>query len=123
MDELEALEWSEWFPWSDISSGRLQAPGQLGVYEARHRHQEIRLHIGETNRLKRRVSYLVKGDGPHSAGERIRAKENVGTVQVRWAVTNQHEEIEALLLREHENRFGCLPIHTKRIGRARSGRS
>lgn len=31
-------------------------------------------------------------------------------------------KIEALLLREHENRFGRLPIHTKRIGRAGPGR-
>ena len=119
MNEREVLEWSAWFPWSDISSGTIRAPRRLGVYEARHRDQEIRLHIGETNRLERRVSFFVRGDGPHSAGERIRANENVATVLVRWATTERHGEAERQLHREHHDRFGRLPVHTKRTGRTR----
>ena len=122
MNASEVLEWSAWVPWNEILSRKTQAPRQPGVYEARHRDQEVRLHIGETNLLTRRVAYLVRGGGPHSAGKRIRANENADTVRVRWAATDRHQEIEALLLREHENRFGRLPIHTKRIGRARPGR-
>lgn len=119
MNEVEVLDWSAWFRWSDISSRRIRAPGQPGVYEARHRGQEIRLTIGETNLLKRRVSYLVRGNGPHSAGERIRMTENVATVLVRWAITERHKVIEQQLHQEHRDRFGRLPIHTKRTGRAR----
>ena len=119
MNERETLEWLAWFPWSDIASGRIRAPGRPGVYEARHRDQEIRLHIGETNRLERRVSFFVRGDGPHSAGERVRASENVATVLVRWATTERHRETERQLHREHRDRFGRLPIHTKRTGRTR----
>ena len=119
MKELETLEWSEWFPWNNIYSRRIRAPEQPGVYEARHQGRESRLHIGETNLLKRRISYLVRGDGPHSAGERIRANENVANVLVRWAVTDRHEEIEQQLHREHRDRFGGLPTCTKRTGRAR----
>ena len=120
MNELEVLEWSAWFPWSDVSSGRIRAPEHPGVYEARRQDHEIRITIGETNLLKRRVSFLVRGDGPHSAGERIRATENVANVLVRWAVTERHEEIEQQLHREHRDRFGCLPIYTRRTGRARA---
>lgn len=120
MNELEVLEWSAWFPWNGILSGKTRPPARPGVYEARCRNQEIRLTIGETSLLKRRVSYLVRGDGPHSAGERIRASENVADVLVRWAVTGQHGEIEQRLHHEHRERFGCLPLYTKRTGRAGS---
>lgn len=79
--------------------------------------QEIRLTIGETSSLKRRVSYLVRGDGPHSAGEKIRGSENVADIEVRWAVTEQYGEIERQLHQAHRERFGCLPLYTKRTGR------
>lgn len=118
MSELAALQWSEWFPWSDIASGRIRAPGRAGVYEVRRRDQELRLTIGETNLLERRVSYLVTGNGPHSAGERIRASEEVANLLVRWAATERHEDVEQCLHGEHRDRFGCLPTHTRRTGRA-----
>lgn len=56
MNAPEILEWSAWVQWDGILSRKIEAPDQPGVYEARHRDQEIRLHIGETNLLKRRVS-------------------------------------------------------------------
>lgn len=115
--------WSAWCPWGDVLSGTIQVPARPGVYEAKRRDQESRLTIGETNLLSRRVSYLVRGDGPHSAGERIRARENVVGVLVRWAVTERHEEVERQLHAEHRNRFGCLPLYTKKTGRARPARS
>ena len=121
--EHERLEWSEWHPWRDILSARVQAPGQPGVYEARRRDQQIRLTIGETNHLVRRVSYLIRGNGPHSAGERIRGSESVADLLVRWAVTEHHVEVEERLHREHRDRFGCLPVHTRETGRARPARS
>ena len=83
----------------------------------KHRDQEVRLHIGESNRLQRRVSYCVKGAGPHSACERIRANEHVPDLQVRWAVTEQHQETEWQLLEAHEERFGKLPVYTRMKGR------
>ena len=118
MSELAAVRWSEWFRWSDIASGRIRAPRRAGVYEVRRRDQELRLTIGETNLLARRVSYLVRGTGPHSAGERIRAGEEVVNLLVRWAATEQHEEVEQYLHGAHRARFGCLPTHTRRTGRA-----
>ena len=118
MSELAAVRWSEWFRWGDIASGRIRAPRRAGVYEVRPRDQEMRLTIGETNLLQRRVSYLVRGTGPHSAGERIRASEDVANVLVRWAVTERHEEVEQHLHGAHRDRFGRLPTHTRRTGRA-----
>ena len=118
MSKLVAVQWSEWFPWSDIASGRTRAPRRAGVYEVRRRDQDLRLTIGETNLLERRVSYLVKGTGPHSAGERIRASEAVANLLVRWAVTERHEDVEQYLHGAHWDRFGCLPAHTRRTGRA-----
>lgn len=125
MSELEAVHWSEWFPWSDIATGRIRAPRRAGVYEVRRRNRELRLTIGETNLLETRVSYLVRGT--HSAGQRIRASEKVANLLVRWAATERHEEVEQYLHGAHRDRFGCLPTHTRRTGRAaqttRVGRS
>ena len=120
MSELAAVQWSEWFPWNDIASGSVRAPRRAGVYEVRRRDQEQRLTIGETNLLARRVSYLVRGTAPHSAGERIRASEQVAHLLVRWAATERHEEVEQYLHGAHWDRFGRLPIHTRRTGRAAS---
>ena len=80
----------------------------------KRRDQENRLTIGESNLLERRVSYLVRGDGPHSAGERIRASEDVANLLVRWAPICQHKEAERQLHERHRDRFGCLPTYTKR---------
>lgn len=118
MSELAAVQWSVWFPWSDIASGRIRAPKRAGVYEVRRRDQELRLTIGETNLLERRVAYLVRDTGPHSAGERIRAREEVVNLLVRWAATERHEEVEQYLHGAHRDRFGGLPTHTRRTGRA-----
>lgn len=112
-----SLEWSAWVPWTEISSGKIQAPARPGVYEVKHRDQEIRLHIGESNKLQRRVSFCLQGAGPHSACERIRANEHVANLHVRWAVTEQHQEAEWQLLEAHEERFGRLPVYTRMKGR------
>ena len=117
--ERETLEWSAWCPWGEVFSDTIRVPARPGVYEAKRCDQEIRLTIGQTNLLSRRVSYLVRGDGPHSAGERIRAREDVAHVLVRWALTERHEEVEVQLHREHRDRFGRLPVYTKKTGRAR----
>ena len=110
----KVLQWSEWFPWEDIRLDRIPVPEKSGVYEARNRDQEVRFTIGETNLLKRRVSYLVKGT--HSAGEKIRKNEDVANVIVRWAVTERHKEVEEELHREHCEKFGVLPTYVKRTG-------
>ena len=40
-DGMSLVEWSAWVPWTEISSGRIQAPARPGVYEVKHRDQEI----------------------------------------------------------------------------------
>ena len=87
----------------------------------KRRDQAIRLHIGESNKLLRRVSFCVKGTGAHSACERIRANEHKANLQVRWAVTEQHQESEWQLLEAHEERFGTLPVYTRMKGRGGPG--
>ena len=56
---------------------------------------------------------LVKGKAPHSAGDRIRAKEDVSKIVVRWAITNRPPAVEEEMHKKHLNRFGKLPKYVK----------
>jgi len=113
-----ALEWSEWVPWEvfkiDLRSGRgVKVPESTGVYEAKYRESEERLTIGRTSNLRMRVKVgLVKGNIPHSAGERIRENEDTSKIVVRWATTNKSACVEEELHDRHRRDFGGLPKYT-----------
>ena len=118
---LGTLPWSDWVPWNDLASGTLEAPPRSGVYEVASSlrdHPDRRLHIGESNRLARRVGLLVgRGKWPHSASDKIRATENVDELVVRWVVTARYKDAERALHDEHRSQFGCLPTYTAMTGR------
>jgi hypothetical protein len=92
----------------------VKVPAEPGVYEARYADSERRLHIGQTNNLCRRIKDgLVKGNIPHSAGERIRSQEDVVRIVIRWAICDRPVVVEKMLHAQHETQFGSLPKHTR----------
>jgi excinuclease UvrABC nuclease subunit len=115
------LRWSAWHSWQAIaadarSAGGVAIPHEPGVYEARYAdvNTGVYLHIGKASSLRFRVKQgLVKGGGPHSAGQSIRAAEDVSRIVVRWAVTDRPGAVEEELHRRYRERFGSLPKHTK----------
>jgi len=112
------LEWSDWYSWeelkSDARAGGVRVPERPGVYEVKYKDSEERLTIGSTNDLRLRIKQaLIKGKVPHSAGEKIRAKEEVSKLVVRWAVTDRPRAVEEELHRQYRERFGRLPQYTK----------
>ena len=111
-----AGKWSDWFAWLDVERRRgVKVPDASGVYEAREQGRDNRLTIGKASSLLSRVkSGLVRGIIPHSAGERIREHEDVSKVEVRWRSTDKPREVEKQLHREHKEKFGALPKHTRR---------
>lgn len=108
------LRWSPWVPWhalrEDVRAGGANVPDTSGVYEAKHVDAEDRLTIGKASNLRMRVKQgLIKGNSPHSAGERIRAREDIAKVVVRWAETDRPSAVEEELHERHRRAFGQLP--------------
>jgi len=115
-----ALDWSDWYPWNDLkidarSSMGINVPNYVsGVYEARYEDEEKRLTIGKATDLRMRVRQgLVKGKTPHSAGEKIRANEDVTRIVVRWSVTDRPCAVEEELHKKHQKNFGKLPKYVQ----------
>ena len=112
------LDWSEWHPWLDIKrhaqQGGVVVPNkQSGVYEVKIRGAEDRLAIGKSADLRMRIKQgLVCGKVGHPAGDKIRSRENVEDVMVRWAITDRPAAVEEELHMRHEGRFGELPKYT-----------
>ena len=85
-------------------------PTDPGCYEVRRDGAEVRLTIGRAANLRSRVKQgLVKGKFPHSTGTRIRAKEDVSKLLVRWAVTKRPAVVEEELHLRHREEYGRLP--------------
>lgn len=115
------LEWTDWIPWNDLKldarSGGFNIPNHIsGVYEAKHENSNERMTIGKATDLRMRVKHgLVKGKIPHSAGERIRANEDVSKIVIRWAITSRPCAVEEELHKKYKEKFGKLPkyvVHT-----------
>jgi excinuclease UvrABC nuclease subunit len=115
-----SLNWSPWISWNSLTTdsrglGGVNVPPKPGVYEAKFVEEMDSLHIGQSDNLRRRVKQgMVRGNIPHSTGERIRAVEDVSRIVVRWAETARQVEVEAELHKEHIRRFGSLPRHDRR---------
>ncbi|HXG42799.1 MAG TPA: hypothetical protein VNL95_08760 [Dehalococcoidia bacterium] len=112
------LEWSRWTTWAAIAAhareSGIRLPSGPGVYEVRYENQEERLYIGRASDLHSRVRQgLVKGTVPHSAGSRLRAREDLGRIVVRWASTDRSAAVEEELLRRHLRQFGRLPKYVR----------
>jgi hypothetical protein len=114
------LTWSEWIPWNDFKidaryGGGVQVPnGKAGVYEVKCIDSEERLTIGKASNLRMRIKQgLVKGKVPHSAGERIRKKEDISKIVVRWAITDRQAAVEEELHKRYQAKWGRLPKYTK----------
>lgn len=109
------LQWSEWHSWDivklDARKDGIKIPNKVsGVYEAKYLDEHERLTIGKASDLRFRVRQgLVKGKTSHSAGDNIRAKEDVSRIMVRWAVTDRPACAEEELHRRHRGKFGRLP--------------
>src|SRR5712692_10189760 len=112
------LDWSDWVSWNDLkpdarSEDCVRIPnGRPGVYEVKHTDAEECLTIGKASDLRMRIKQgLVKGKTPHSAGDRIRAGEDVTQVVIRWAPTDRPAAAEEELHRQHLVKFGRWPKH------------
>lgn len=119
------LNWSEWCSWSKLELdartdfGAVSVPSSPGVYEARQTAAgalpDERLTIGKASDLRMRIKQgLVKGKIPHSAGKKIRAKESVSGILVRWAETDRPAATEEELHRLYKDKVGDLPKYTER---------
>lgn len=113
------LEWSEWVRWDELKldarHGGVRVPNKRsGVYEVKCDESEERLTIGKSTDLRMRIKQgLVKGKSPHSTGEKIREKEDVSKLLVRWAETERPAAVEEELHKRYVNRFGKLPKYTE----------
>jgi hypothetical protein len=56
---------------------------------------------------------LVRGNVPHSAGDRIRKEEDLTEVELRWAETDRPAAVEEELHRQYIDEHGHLPKHTR----------
>jgi len=111
------LEWDDWYHWDDIKkdvkNGGIEIPKTQGVYEVSKNKKET-LTIGKASDLRKRIRRgLVKGKIPHSAGEKIRQRENVSEIFIRWAVTNRPAAVEEELHRRYMEKFGKFPKYVK----------
>lgn len=116
------LNWSDWTSWEDtgrnVSEGGANLPHAPGVYEVGLRESDERLIIGRGSSLRMRVKQgLVKGDSPHSGGERIKEALDSGELDVRdlvvrWASTASPAAAEEELHKQHKDRFDDLPKYT-----------
>lgn len=114
------LDWSEWKTWEEIKlDARFErgatVPNRVsGVYEVRYREDKERLSIGRASDIRMRIKQgLVRGKVPHSAGSKIRRKEDMSEIVIRWATTDRPAAIEEELHRKHVEQFGRLPKYTK----------
>jgi len=114
------LDWTEWIAWEEIKldarhEGGVIVPNRVsGVYEVRHEDDEERLSIGRASDLRMRIKQgLVRGKVPHSTGDKIRSKEDISRIVIRWAATDRPAAVEEELHRRHVEQFGRLPKHTK----------
>ena len=108
------LNWSEWTPWYNIVEDADIPNHTKGVYEVKIRNQEKRLQIGKSSNLRRRIRQgLIKGKAKHSSGKRIREKEDLDRIVVRWATTEYPSAVEEELHKKHHERFGGLPEYVK----------
>lgn len=113
------LEWSDWYPWQSLESDARTSdaaaipPRKPGVYEVRDTASNETLTIGKASDLRMRVQQaLVRGQAPHSAGERIRKDyRDRSDLVVRWAITDRPAAAEEALHTRHKERFGRLPIY------------
>jgi hypothetical protein len=114
------LRWSDWFSWDELKAdaryGGVSIPNyESGVYEVKHKDTEERLTIGKTSNLRMRIKEgLVRGKIPHSTGEKIRVKEDVSKLVIRWTVTDRPAAVEEELHRRYRDKFGGLPKYTER---------
>ncbi len=116
------LLWSNWYPWHSLkidarTSRGISIPNkEPGVYEVRFLQNEKRLVIGKTGDLRFRIKQgLIGGKAPHSSGERLRDKEDVSKLFIRWAETNRPAAAEEELHFQHKQQFsGKLPTYVKR---------
>ncbi|MYE53620.1 MAG: hypothetical protein F4X34_00265 [Chloroflexi bacterium] len=118
------LDWSEWHCWDDVKrlvkDGGVNVPDDTGVYEVKLDCERKRLTIGKTgSSLRMRVKQaLVKENGVHSTGQRIRAdikngKLPASDIRIRWAVTERPAAVEEELHIRYQGKFGELPKYTR----------
>lgn len=101
------LEWTDWICWNDLKRGRNEPGKKSGVYEVKRMDEEKRLTIGKAKDLKKRVvKALVLGKMKHSTGKKIRAREDLSKVVVRWAETDMPAAVEEVLHREYVRKHG-----------------
>ena len=119
---LITLKWSDWMPWealkADARRGGVQVPNKKpGVYEVKYKDEkdaQKRLTIGKTSNLRQRIKQgLVKGKTPHAAGAKIRVKEDISKIVVRWAITDRRAAVEEELHRRYLKKFGKLPKYVE----------
>jgi excinuclease UvrABC nuclease subunit len=113
------LKWTDWYSWKslevDMRRGEgVKIPNKPGVYEAKYADSEERLTIGKASHLQKRVRRgLVRGTLPHSAGTRIRRREDISRIVVRWATTDRPAAVEEELHKKYRAKYDRLPKHTK----------
>ena len=100
------IEWDRWRVWNQLKDNLDIIPEECGVYEVKRMYEEIRLDIGCTEKLKGRITSLLKGT--HSVGEKIRSKENPSALVIRWAITDRPEAIEKALMIRHLLKFDSI---------------
>ncbi|MGA2573244.1 MAG: hypothetical protein ABSF36_03410 [Candidatus Methanomethylicaceae archaeon] len=109
------LDWTDWAKWDDLKvdlrfNFGISVPNESGVYEAKLLEEEERLTIGKASNLRMRVKQgLAKGKLPHSAGEKIREKEDTSKIVVRWATTERPCAVEEELHKKYMLKFSRLP--------------
>ncbi len=106
----------EWKPFNDATCD--EATSTSGIIEVRYKDDNTgeRLHIGYTNKLSRRIGYLIKGTGPHSVRDRMMAVEQKENLEVRWDEETNYQEKKRKRQQAHIDKFGHLPKYDKRLG-------
>ncbi|MFQ5778215.1 MAG: hypothetical protein ACE5IP_09430 [Terriglobia bacterium] len=113
------LSWSAWTAWNDLKVDArhgmgVPVPNKPGVYEVKYIDDKERLTIGKTSNLRGRIKQgLVKGNRPHSTGQKIRPKEDLSRVAIRWALTDRPGAAEEELHKRYIKRFKRLPKYTE----------
>ncbi len=120
------FEWYPWVSWDDIKqtdshrNRSVSIPRESGVYEVRRvdRNTDERLVIKKADNLDNRIrEELIKGDRILYAKKHpILAEVNGDTskLEVRWATTEFHAELESMLLIRYKKQFGGLPKYVDR---------
>jgi len=81
-----------------------------GVYQIKARKRKSLMYIGRASNLRRRVKQgIVRGNGRHHAGKKIRKNENVSKLRIQWALTKRPAAVEEELHKKYSKRFGKLP--------------